>query len=759
MTHKLLAGVFSFGILGALAGDSLGGLPPRARYDGHKVVRVLIETATDRAVMETISDDPWSHQLGPGAVDYRVTPDRMAALDASGLQYEVMIDDVQRRIDDERAALGVRGAGFFDNYHTYDEISAFVDGLVTLHPDMATRVTAGLSLQGRSIFGVRLRAPGAPNDPNRAAVLFNGGQHAREWISPATVCYVADRLASGYGVDPRITAILDEVDIFLLPVINPDGYVHTWNGERLWRKNRRVNGDGSIGVDLNRNWDFAWGGTGSSGVPSNDLYRGPAPFSEPESLALAGFIQAIPGLRAHIDFHSYSQLVLGPWGWTEAAAPDGPELNALGAAMADAIYHVHGETYVAGPISTTLYLADGSVVDWVYGDQGVFSWTIELRDEGQFGFVLPPEQIIPTGEENFEAVLTLAEWATEEIEIRLAGAFPTIVQPGESAELAVQIVTRFGETLDPTSPVMRWRLEGASAWQTVGMSGAGESWTGALPALPCGRRVEVQFAAATTSGDASTLPNGTDAIVLDVLATTTAFDDTAETSTGWTVGAPGDNATTGVWLRADPVGTAAQPEDDHTPAPGTMCFVTGNAAPGASVGTNDVDGGTTTLISPILDASTPGEAFIVYHRWYSNDQGSGPNADSMPVSISNDGGATWTLLEDVSENANAWVRVEHRIADFVAPTSQVRLRFQARDLGTGSIVEAGVDDVRVFVIEPCVAILGDVDGDGTVGFADLNLLLGSYGQAGAPGELPGDVDVDGDVDFADLNLLLNNYGL
>jgi hypothetical protein len=120
----------------------------------------------------------------------------------------------------------------------------------------------------------------------------------------------------------------------------------------------------------------------------------------------------------------------------------------------------------------------------------------------------------------------------------------------------------------------------------------------------------------------------------------------------------------------------------------------------------------------------------------------------MPVSISNNGGATWILLENVAENAGAWVERSFRVADFVAPSANVRLRFEARDLGTGSLVEAGVDFVRV-ATQACPPVAGDLDGDGVVGGGDLAVMLGAWGGAG-----PADLDGDGSVGAGDLAVLL-----
>lgn len=280
-----------------------------------------------------------------------------------------------------------------------------------------------------------------------------------------------------------------------------------------------------------------------------------------------------------------------------------------------------------------------------------------------------------------------------------------------------------------------------------------------FPLLACGQQVRYYVQATSTLAGVFNDPPGAPGASRALFVATSepaVFTDDFSTDQGWTVGAPGDNATTGIWVRVDPNGTAAQPEDDHTPGADTMCYVTGQGSVGGAIGDNDVDGGTTTLTSPAFDC-TGGDAFLSYWRWYSNDQGAAPNADSMPVQISNNNGMTWTLLEDVSENAGAWVHKSWRVADFVTPTTQVRVRFQARDLGSGSIVEAGVDDVSVTTLEcDFVPNSADLNGDGVVGAADLALLLGSWGPCPPP--CPADLNGDGAVNATDLALLLGSWG-
>jgi hypothetical protein len=172
--------------------------------------------------------------------------------------------------------------------------------------------------------------------------------------------------------------------------------------------------------------------------------------------------------------------------------------------------------------------------------------------------------------------------------------------------------------------------------------------------------------------------------------------DPLETATAWSVNAEGsDNATTGQWVRLDPNGTSAQPEDDHTPDPGTICWVTGNAPPGSGDGTADVDGGTTTLYSPAYDVSGAASARVKFFRWYSNDRGAAPGADTWIVQVRNNGGA-WVNLESTMLSSNAWAEVEFDLlAAFGGALGTVEFKFSASDLDAGSLVEAAVDDLEI----------------------------------------------------------------
>ena len=728
---------------------------PPVFHDGVSVVRATISSARDLKILLALSKDTLTHRLDYGPAEFLFDASAMKALAKTGIAYEVMLADLgpvlradfAAREESANAEGGIAGADFFADFRTIDQINAKMDSWVAARPDLVSSFVAGTSLEGRVIRGVRFtKAPaGSPG------VLFNSTQHAREWGAAVTTMFVGESLIAGYGVNPRITQLLDQAWIDVIPVVNPDGYVYTWTTNRLWRKNRRNNGDGTWGVDLNRNWAFQWGGGGASTNPNDETYRGVAAFSEPESQAMGDYFIAHPTLVGHIDFHSYSQLVLSPWGYTTTFPANNDALVALGHDMKDAIARTTGAAYVAGPIASTLYIASGSAVDHAYGAHGVPSYTIEVRDKGTYGFVMPASEILPTGSENFAAALELAETTLVGAVIRLNGGAPTTIEAGASVALIAEIRAVRG-TLVSSSAKLFHRPQGSTApfTQVVGSDLGSGQFNFALPATACGATFEWYLTAATQYGTAR-LPHTSDVqFATSASDSSVLYEDTFETNLNWVVGATGDNATSGLWTRVDPIGTTAQPENDSADA-GAFCFVTGQGVVAGAAGAADVDGGTTSLTSPALNATDP-HAVLSYRRWYSNNLGGAPNADSMPVQISGDGGATWATVEDVTENASAWVERQFPIASFVQPTANLKLRFQARDLAAGSLVEAGVDTVRV-LLEGCPTVAGDLNSDGVVDAADLAILLNGWGASGAT-----DLDGSGATDAADLALLLNAWG-
>jgi len=381
----------------------------KVTYNGHKVLSVNVDSQDKLQLLKNIlvatgDQDIWTNdgELSKGDNHIRVknTTETLLRLH---LDCKVFIEDVQNLIDSvdqQRAA--VKDGAFFDDYRRYAEIVAELKSLAAKYPTL-TRFTAsiGKSIESRDIPAIRVSATGFNNSTVKR-IFFQGGQHAREWIGPATVMYQTVKLLENYGKDATVTSLLDNLEFVIVPLSNPDGYEFAFTGDRLWRKNRRRNTGGSFGVDLNRNWNDHWGGGGSSSTPTSDTYRGTSAFSEPESLAISNYISSFNlqnNILGAIDFHSYSQLVLRPYGWTSANSPDERALKIIGDGVSYEIARNSGKQYTSQK-SIDLYITTGTASDWYYGAEGIWAaYTIELRDTGQYGFVLPPAQIVPTGEE------------------------------------------------------------------------------------------------------------------------------------------------------------------------------------------------------------------------------------------------------------------------------------------------------------------------------------------------------------------------
>jgi murein tripeptide amidase MpaA len=243
---------------------------------------------------------------------------------------------------------------------------------------------------------------------NKPAMWFDGGIHAREWISPATVMYMLMELVEHDADHPDLT---ENLDWYILPVVNPDGYLYTQTDNRLWRKTRVPNGNtGCFGTDANRNWGFHWGTGGSSDDPCSDIYMGSEPFSEVENRNMRDFLIANKDqIKFYNNVHSYSQLVLVPWGWGYEEPDNVDDLYAMANKGNDALYAVHHKTFEVGCIPCLLYVASGGTLDWTLGELGIpYSYAMELRDTGSYGFILPPDQIIPSGEEVWAFHMTVA---------------------------------------------------------------------------------------------------------------------------------------------------------------------------------------------------------------------------------------------------------------------------------------------------------------------------------------------------------------
>ncbi len=256
-----------------------------------------------------------------------------------------------------------------------------------------------------------------------------------------------------------------------------------------------------------------------------------------------------------------------------------------------------------------------------------------------------------------------------------------------------------GGTLQPSTAKLFTRIgsEGGFVESSIGHV-EGDHYRATLPPVPCGATLQYYFEARSSTGQTIRSPVGAPTDVYETTATgLLLLEDNLETPSGWTAGTPSDTATTGTWEHGDPIGTDAQPEDDHTPT-GNACWFTGQGTVDGELGENDVDDGGTTLMSPVIDLPE-GDAIIGYWRWYSNGTGATPFTDILTADVSNDGGASWVNVETVGPagdgTGGGWVHHSFRVGDFVQPTANIRLRFVASDLAEPSLIEAAIDDMTV----------------------------------------------------------------
>ncbi|XP_058153342.1 carboxypeptidase A1 [Dasypus novemcinctus] len=393
-------------------------------FVGHQVLRIsVVDEAQVQKVkeleeLEHLQLDFWRGPARPGsAVDVRVPFPSIQAvkifLETHGISYTIMIEDVQRLLDEEQEQMfafqaRARSTDSFNyaTYHTLEEIYGFMDMLVAENPQLVSKIQIGKTYEDRPIYVLKFSNGGN----NRPAIWIDTGIHSREWVTQASGVWFAKKIVQDFGQDATFTSILNDMDIFLEIVTNPDGFVFTHTKNRMWRKTRSLTpGSICVGVDANRNWDAGFGMPGASNNPCTETYRGAHANSEAEVKSIVDFVKAQKNIKAFISIHSYSQLLLYPYGYKTEPCPDHAELDQLAKSAVTALESLYGTKYKYGSIIDTIYQASGSTVDWTYSQGIKYSFTFELRDTGRYGFLLPAAQIVPTAEETWLALRTIME--------------------------------------------------------------------------------------------------------------------------------------------------------------------------------------------------------------------------------------------------------------------------------------------------------------------------------------------------------------
>ncbi|HOX24999.1 MAG TPA: M20/M25/M40 family metallo-hydrolase [Candidatus Krumholzibacteria bacterium] len=423
-----------------------------------------------------------------------------------------------------------------------------------------------------------------------------------------------------------------------------------------------------------------------------------------------------------IAFSGEEQGLYGSAAWADQAADQG--LDIIGAIALDMLgYRAGGDAadidiIFNGASEPLRDLVDAAVADYVPGyvavdgslpggagsDHSSF-WNAGYRailffeDTGSYSpYIHTASDVVGTSANDFAFMANnvrtaLATGALLAQPFRIAIEHEPLAHSTQSGPFAVTCQIIAAEPLDPSALLLHYRTNGgAFTTDALTATGAPDTFAGEIAAQTPGTLIEYYLTAADAAGHAAADPAGApDALHTFRAGIEIVLDDDVETDQGWALAAAGDNATTGRWLRADPVGTTYQPESDHTPDPGVLCFVTGNGSPGGAAGDADVDGGHTTLVSPVFDLAGATWAEISYWRYYVLATAFD---DDFRVDISNDGGVTWTNLETVTATSG-WSQPRFNLAGSLDLTGQMQLRFIAEDTGTGSLVEALIDDVLI----------------------------------------------------------------
>ncbi|XP_026272805.1 carboxypeptidase B-like [Frankliniella occidentalis] len=401
------------------------------QYRGWKLVVALPQDAVQVDAVSAVGAwrdvDMFNHHVLPGGqVTLMMPPGRLAAaqrvFDDKGVAFRVTNDDVQESVNAEAAAqqssLLARAASAvptYDRYMRYAEIQQFLQQTADAYPHLATLEQAGKSFEGRDMTALRISKNGGTS---ARAIFVDAGIHAREWIAPPVAIYLIQQLTQQAEAND---ALLDGLDWYIMPLVNPDGYEYTHTRDRFWRKNRSTQSSRWCpGTDVNRNFGYHYKQAGTSDYPCDETYAGPKAFSEPEARNLRDYIlkcqeRANGNVKMYLTLHSYGPMILYPWGYdfNLPDAPDKDELISIANEANKAIIRAGSEPFVVQN-SAGLYPAAGASDDWSKGVANIAkAYTIELQGGGSNGFDLPANRILGVVQQLFEGMRVFAARAKQ----------------------------------------------------------------------------------------------------------------------------------------------------------------------------------------------------------------------------------------------------------------------------------------------------------------------------------------------------------
>ncbi|TRY57726.1 hypothetical protein DNTS_016594, partial [Danionella cerebrum] len=387
-----------------------------------QVLRILPKSHTEvqavKQLFQNLTVDLWQPTSASliqesGPVDVHVRRDNTQQLrrqlQQAHIYYEVLMSNIQMEIEKQsgyRSSRKRRSEVQYDYevYHTLEEIQSWMFEMNRTHPHLVNLFSIGQSYERRPLYVLQL---GKKTHHSKKAVWIDCGVHAREWIGPAFCQWFA---LNSYQHDSSMRRLMNQLNFYIMPVFNVDGYHYSWKTDRFWRKTRsKIPKYYCRGVDANRNWKVKWCEEGASFHPCDDTYCGPHPESEPEVKAVVKFLRKHrKRFKAYISIHAYAQMLLYPYSYKYATIPNFNCVESAAQNAVSALYSAYGVRYRYGPASSTLYLSSGSSMDWAYKNGIPYAFAFELRDKGYYGFLLPEALINPTCTETMRAVKTIA---------------------------------------------------------------------------------------------------------------------------------------------------------------------------------------------------------------------------------------------------------------------------------------------------------------------------------------------------------------
>ncbi|KAM3917378.1 carboxypeptidase O [Leptodactylus fuscus] len=418
--------LWNAGVLGILIPQVLG---MKINYDGDQVLKIIPQNKDQVLCLQNICSssqlDLWK-PLQPEDINVRsvvhvripsvaLQPVKEAMLHCS-LSFNILVGNLSQLLGSQEEIKLRRRRSISDYdytiYHPMEEIYNWINVMAEKHSDLVTQHYLGFTYESRPMHYLKISKP---SKGPKKIVWMDCGIHAREWIAPAFCQWFVKEIVQNQENDPRIQKILKNIDLYVLPVLNIDGYIYTWTTDRLWRKSRSKHESGACyGVDLNRNFNVKWCNFGSSTNCTSNSYCGASPESEPETKAVVDFVERTKSdMICFLTIHSYSQYILTAYGYSKDLPKSYNETIKVAAMAASELKKKHGTDYQVGSFANLLYEASGTSQDWVH-DLGIdFSYTIELRDNGTYQFILPEDQIQPTCEETMAGVMTIIEYVND----------------------------------------------------------------------------------------------------------------------------------------------------------------------------------------------------------------------------------------------------------------------------------------------------------------------------------------------------------